>query len=133
MGSNSTDKPILEDSPAWHKDAHTLGAQYYDKHVGDGGATSTQLMQFALSLFDPKDPESKNLRSLQYELCSRFGTRSEGKGPPVTQAMVDELNRWLMDTFKVVLSHAQMVCLWHLLVDQDDLRLLRPWAETKNW
>lgn len=127
---------VFEDSDAWLKSAHDAGSKFYDRHIGDGGAGAADLMRLGRSLFDPQDPRLTKLRSLQAELRVTFGLRDpDGRGgPPGTQGEVDHVNAWLRDNVcDVALSHAQMVCLWHLLVDQDDVKLISPWNPNRGW
>lgn len=133
MKSKQEVKPVLEDSPAWSRDAHNEGLKHLAKHSGDGGATSADLMKLGRMLFDVYDDSLSNLRELQTMIRTEFGERSGGKGPPTSQEAVDRINTWLEGKFKITLSHAQMVCLWHVLVDQEDLQLLRPWPADRNW
>lgn len=127
-----------QDSWAWKADAHDLGWEYYDKHKGDPGELSGKdrtLLARALFTADAATGELK-LKLLQDVFLKQV------RLPPFTQTEMDSIN----DTVDLLLgrpdpenkktvSHAQAVMLWHVLIDQADLLLLKPNAvpNTMGW
>lgn len=130
--------PKNEDSPAWDiQAAQTAGRKYYADHVADEPRLDGEaLLKLAKKLFETGQGGELNYTKLQ---------RTIGQHPPgpgqldgrlqFGQDCMRAINDCITDIIgetkdgeKVPyqLSYAQAFELWHILVNQEDLRLLEP-------
>jgi hypothetical protein len=114
-----------QDSFAWNHDAHELGVEYRAAHKDDEPRLKpTDLKVLAEKMFTLDAGGSFGFKRLQEKLKA-----IPGPNPTFSQSDKDAINETLngvMGTTGRQASHAQMIMLWHALIDQADLKLLSP-------
>jgi hypothetical protein len=135
-------------SPAWHPDAHTLGGFFFAAHKEDNNPESRKTLSALFKVLSDPAGDYDNQRTIQ-KLHGKVDPVQENTLAPADMGVVAgqlvgetvqvRLNRWVGSVLDPVvpqatLTHAQFVLFWHILRDQEDLKLISPFdPNTLPW
>ncbi|MEO8180435.1 MAG: hypothetical protein ABI895_16480 [Deltaproteobacteria bacterium] len=120
---------VNQDSWAWNVDSHELGNDYFQAHLNAPGTLSGEdLTTLAQKLFqeDPDSPSAGELFIYQLQSHLRNEDPAIAFSADATSKVNALITKLIGDGKDHTLSHAQMVQFWHVLVAQEDMRLLAP-------